>query len=210
MGSSPESQEGPLLYVREHGDLIEADLALLRRLLPPDAPVLDVGAGRGRFVAQACRRGVHCLALDLQPAAARIWARDDLPGVLGDATATPFVDACFEVVRMKEIIEHLEEPLTLVREARRLLKPGGLLMAHVPTPYSQLYPVGNFWDDYTHVRPLSRRGLLRLFADGGFEVLRIDGYTSGRNPAERALGRVLAYVLPHSYRVLARKPRPAP
>jgi hypothetical protein len=56
------------------------------------------------------------------------------------------------------------------------------------------------------VRPISRFGLTRLVADAGLELDRIEGYMSGRNAAERALGKVLARVLPHMYRVIARSP----
>jgi hypothetical protein len=107
---------------------------------------------------------------------------------------------------LKEIIEHVADPRALVEASRRLLRPGGVLIAHVPSPYSQLYPAGNFWDDYTHVRPLSRLGLQRLFEDSGMSVVEITGYTAGRNRFERLLGHALARVLPHTYRVIARGP----
>lgn len=197
--------EGPLAHLREHPELIEADLAEIARRLQPGASLLDVGAGRGSFVRAAGERGFRALGLDLQPEAALLWRRDLLPGVIAEGSRLPFRGASFDLVRMKEVIEHVQEPLTLVREARRTLRPGGLLLAHVPTPYSQFYPVGNFWDDYTHVRPLSRLGLQRLFADAGLEVLRIEGYTAGRNAVERLLGKALGRVLPHIYRVLARR-----
>jgi SAM-dependent methyltransferase len=201
-----EDAEGPLRHLKEHPDIIEADLRLIARYLPAGAAVLDVGAGRGSFVLAARRRGLRALGLDLQPEAAALWRRLAVPGALGDGARAPFADAAFAAVRMKEVIEHLADPLALVREAGRLLRPGGIVLAHVPSPYSQLYPVGNFWDDYTHVRPLSRLGLRRLFADAGLEVVAINGYTSGRNSVERALGRLLALVLPHIYRVVARRP----
>jgi SAM-dependent methyltransferase len=197
------TSEGPLAHLHEHPELIDADLAWIARRLPAGSRILDVGAGRGSFVKEARRRGLEALGLELQIEAPRIWRRDGVPGVLGNGAAAPFRDACFDLVRLKEVIEHVEDPLSLVREARRLLRPGGLMIAHVPSPYSQLYPVGNFWDDYTHVRPFSRFGLQRLFADAGLQVLRIDGYVAGRNPLERALGKVLARVLPHIYRVVA-------
>lgn len=199
------SSEGPLAHLREHPELIEADLKLIEGSLSAKSRLLDVGAGRGSFVTAAQRRGLAALGLDLQAEAARLWHRDGVAGVVGDGAAAPFRDSCFDLVRMKEVIEHVTDPLSLVREAKRLLRPGGLLIAHVPSPYSQLYPVGNFWDDYTHVRPLSRLGLRRLFADAGLQVLRIDGYVAGRNSIERALGKLLARVLPHIYRVVARR-----
>jgi SAM-dependent methyltransferase len=197
--------EGPLVHLREHPELIDADLATIGDALHRGARLLDIGAGRGAFVRAARGRGFEALALDLQLEASAVWPREGVPGVIGDGFKVPFRDGAFDLVRMKEIIEHVEDPLALVLEAKRLLNGGGLVLAHVPTPYSQLYPVGNFWDDYTHVRPLSRVGLMRLFSDAGLQVVRIDGYTAGRNGIERALGKVLARVAPHIYRVIARR-----
>jgi len=200
-----ESAEGPLAHLREHPEIIEADLQLMRSYPTGGGRVLDIGAGRGSFVTAASRRGYEALGLEMQTGAVPLWRRLGVPGVIGDGSKAPFVDSSFQIVRLKEVIEHVEDPLSLVREARRLVRPGGLVIAHVPSPYSQLYPIGNFWDDYTHVRPLSRFGLRRLFADADLRVLRIDGYVAGRNPLERAFGKLLAIVLPHIYRVVARR-----
>jgi SAM-dependent methyltransferase len=172
--------------------------------VPGPRRILDVGAGRGGFVLRARSRQMDAYGLDIEPTAAGIWQRDGVPGVLANAFAPPFMPQTFDVVRLKEIIEHVEDPRALVDAARGLLRANGLIIAHVPSPYSQLYPVGNFWDDYTHVRPLSRLGLRRLFEDSRMTIVGIDGYTAGRNPIERLVGRVIASILPHTYRVIAR------
>jgi SAM-dependent methyltransferase len=198
--------EGSLAHIREHPELTDADLAAVRHLIPATSRMLDLGAGRGGFVLEANRRGYDAVALELDPSAAALWPRSGVPGTVADGFMTPFRSNAFNLVRMKEVIEHVQEPLRLVQEATRLLAPGGLLLAHVPSPYSQLYPIGNFWDDYTHVRPLSRQGLHRLIKDAGLQLLRIDGYVAGRNPVERLAGRILATAVPHTYRVLARRP----
>jgi SAM-dependent methyltransferase len=198
--------EGSLVHLREHQDVIDSDMRLLVRRLPKGGRILDVGAGRGRFVLDARRQGLDAIGLELEPGAIAVWSAGHVPGVVGDGMRTPFGARSFDAVRMKEVIEHVEQPLALIKEARRLLKPGGLFVAHVPSPYSQFYPVANFWDDYTHVRPLSRFGLTRLIADGGLRLESIEGYTSGRNAVERLLGKVLARVLPHMYRVVGRSP----
>jgi SAM-dependent methyltransferase len=196
---------GPLSHIHEHPEIESTDLAEVRRLLRTPGRVLDVGAGRGGFVLLARGGGVEACALDLEPSAAPIWRQRGVPGVLADAFNPPFRDGAFAVVRLKEIIEHVEDPRALVVTARALLRPGGCILAHVPSPYSQFYPVGNFWDDYTHVRPFSRLALQRLFEDSGMILVSIAGYTAGRNAIERALGKLVASFLPHTYRVVARR-----
>jgi SAM-dependent methyltransferase len=58
--------------------------------------------------------------LDFDPAAA-VTER-------GDATALPYRDACFDKVYAANVLEHLPNPLEFMREARRVLKPGGELV----------------------------------------------------------------------------------
>jgi SAM-dependent methyltransferase len=197
--------EGPLVHLREHRDIVDTDLKLVAARTAHGARLLDIGAGRGVFARAATEKGIDAFALDLQVEATALWGRDGIKGVIGDGARTPFAAASFDIVRMKEVLEHVEDPLGFVREGKRLLRDGGVLIAHVPTPWSQFYPVANFWDDYTHVRPISRYGLQRLFEDAGLRLELIEGYMSGRNTPERLLGKVLGRVLPHMYRVVARK-----
>jgi len=197
--------EGPLVHLREHRDIVDTDLKLIGERTGRGARLLDIGAGRGVFVQAAKQRGLDAYALDLQVEASALWGKEGVRGVIGDGARTPFGATTFDVVRMKEVLEHIEDPLAFVREGKRLLRDGGLIVAHVPTPWSQFYPVANFWDDYTHVRPISRYGLQRLFDDAGLRIELIEGYMSGRNAPERLLGKVIGRVLPHMYRVVARK-----
>jgi ubiquinone/menaquinone biosynthesis C-methylase UbiE len=146
------------------------------------------------------------IGLDGSSAAAQRCLSQGLIAIQGDATSLPFASGSFDVVRAKEIIEHIVDLKTFMLEVHRVLVPGGLFLSRTPTPMSMLYPVGNFYDDYTHVRPLSRSGLQHLLADADFEVEFIRGYTAGRNTMERALGRVLGRVLPHTWLAVARKP----
>ena len=198
--------EGPLQHIHEHPELDAWDIRAIGGMGERKLRVLDIGAGRGGFVIAAQAAGLDALGIDMEPAAPDLWRSRGAWAVRGRAPELPFADGSFAVVRLKEIIEHLEDPLATVRGSLRVLIPGGLLIAHVPSAYSQFFPVGNFWDDYTHVRPFSRTGLRRLLVDGGAEIVRIEGYVAGRSRLERIVGRAIASVFPHTYRVIARKP----
>lgn len=199
--------EGYFKHIVEHPELSAQDVAIIGKRQPDARRIVDIGCGRGGFVA-ICRRELgEALGLDSEEAAARICRAQGLPFVLANAEHLPFISGSLDVVRAKEMIEHLPDPRPTLRELHRALRPGGLFLGRVPTQFSALYPIGNFWDDYTHVRPLSRFGLRRLLEDSGFEVDTIVGYTVGRNAAERLLGHILKLVVPHDWLATAHKPR---
>jgi SAM-dependent methyltransferase len=115
--------------------------------LAPGSSFLDAGAGFGRHAFEAARRGARVVALD--------WADDEvrttrntfaamlaggeigpeaLAGALrGDATRLPFADASFDCVVTSEVLEHIPDDGSAIRELVRVLKPGGTFAATVPS-----------------------------------------------------------------------------
>jgi SAM-dependent methyltransferase len=77
----------------------------------------------------------------------------------------PFKDASFSSIDCQHVIEHVEDPLFLMKECRRVLKPGG--KAIIVTP--NVRAVGfDFYVDYTHIRPFTTTSLERVAYDAGF------------------------------------------
>lgn len=198
--------EGYLRHITEHRVVSARDIQIIQACSPGARHIVDLGCGRAGFALESRGQLPDILGLDRLPAAARISRTENLPFLLADVAALPFASASIDVVRAKELIEHLVDPAPVLQEAYCVLRPDGILIVHVPTHLSTLYPVGNFWDDYTHIRPLSRPGVRRLLEDTGFAVISVKGYTAGRNLLERCLGRLLALLAPHTWLALARKP----
>lgn len=140
----------------------------LTRHFDPAAELLDVGCG----TAWLAEHFTSYTGIDNSSEAIAAAAAAGRNVISGDIEARlPFADASFDAVVVKDVLEHVEKPVPLVREARRVLRPGGLLFASSPDAQRWV------WDDYTHHRPYTRRSFRLLFADNGFAVQRL-GYES--------------------------------
>lgn len=109
----------------------------LRHLRPgPGTRVLDLGCGRGEVLLACHRAGARVAGIDSSAAAVEI-TRETLDGIdadvrQGDVTRLPWPDASFDAVLSGDVIEHLvpEDAAAMLREAHRVLRPGGRLVLH--------------------------------------------------------------------------------
>jgi SAM-dependent methyltransferase len=132
------------------------------------AKLLDVGCGTGWLAEHFS----DYTGIDGSPEAvdaAQAKGRSIVQGDVGEPL--PFGDAAFDGVVLKDLLEHVADPVAVVREAHRVLRPGGRVFASSPDAQRWV------WDDYTHRRPFTRRAFKLLFADQGFTVEQA-GYES--------------------------------
>jgi len=113
---------------------------LNRLALTPGQLCLDIGCGEGRHsLAAHAFEGVYALGLDLctkdlATAASRIadmqvhCPKGAIAFGAGDATQLPIADEQVDVVIASEILEHIPDYLQVLKEAMRVLKPGGRLL----------------------------------------------------------------------------------
>ena len=98
--------------------------------------VLDVASGEGygaALLAQVARSTVGVeLAADAVAHAATAYVAENLRFAVGDARALPNPDQSFDVVVSFETIEHFAEHVGFLKEVRRVLRPGGLLIVSTP------------------------------------------------------------------------------
>ena len=198
-----DSRERYWTRLREPDTLVARDIALIRTL-PRQTPVLDVGCGNGGFVAACILHGIDAMGAEAFDASAAVARGHGIPVVQAAGEHLPVASQAFDVVRLKEVLEHVQRPLDLAREMRRALRPGGTFLSYVPTQWSQLYPFPvNFYDDYTHVRAFSRVGLWRLLEDAGFTRIDIEGYTPSLRSWQRPIAGVASRVFPFLWRAVA-------
>jgi ubiquinone/menaquinone biosynthesis C-methylase UbiE len=98
--------------------------------------VLDIASGEGygsALLSQVARSviGVE-FSSDVVAHASAAYARPNLRFVVGDARAIPLQTASVDIVESFETIEHIYEQEDFLSEARRVLRPGGILVMSTP------------------------------------------------------------------------------
>ncbi len=98
-----------------------------------DLRILDVGCGKGWNLSYLKRHGIaDILGVDINRSALAIATAVGVPVREGLLQDHRFDEASYDVILMDQVIEHLEDPRTLLKEVRRVLAPGGLLWSSVP------------------------------------------------------------------------------
>jgi SAM-dependent methyltransferase len=160
--------------------------------------VLDVGCGAAPGLRYLGERGVSAVGVDIS-AAALAAARQILPNarlVRCDLDCgLPFVPGDFDLVLMSEVVEHVADLPLVLREVRRVLRPGGALVLTTPNLWDVRRVVaalgGPTWTgdlDSTHINLQTPRTLRRNLEMAGFDRIAI---RTGWKPAARFGGRRL-------------------
>ncbi len=112
---------------------------MLSSTVPRECAWLDVGCGRQLLPEWACPlaqqtelagRAALLVGVDVDPA---IWEHNLIRlRIVALAPELPFRDATFDLVTANMVVEHLEDPHSVLVEIRRILKPGGTFVFHTP------------------------------------------------------------------------------
>jgi SAM-dependent methyltransferase len=113
------------------------------RMLPGDATVIDLGCGEGYLTYALRSAGYRCVGIDLSQTvvdrARKRFGHDDW-----FATPDRIQERRADLVIALEIIEHVPDPVGFLRDAVKLVKDGGAVVA--TTPNRDASPAGAIWD----------------------------------------------------------------
>jgi 2-polyprenyl-3-methyl-5-hydroxy-6-metoxy-1,4-benzoquinol methylase len=139
--------------------------------------LLDVGCAAGFLLEAARARGWEIAGVEIAESATAV-ANERLAGAVrrGTLRAAQLDDASFDCVVMLDIVEHVADPVGLLREAARVLKPGGVLLLSAPNVRSlSARLLGRRWFHFKrdHVVLFSPETLVRALDAAGLDCLRL-------------------------------------
>jgi len=161
-------------------------LSLLARAAPPPARLLDVGAGRGRFLAAARAAGYD--ARGIEPSRRGIEGARALgvPVARWTVEEAQFAEASFDAICLWHVLEHLEDPAAALERVASWLVRGGALLLGVPNLASLQARLGGArWfhlDVPRHRVHFTERGLRALLAATGFDLVSSHHVLLEHNP----------------------------
>lgn len=225
-GTATSSRHGPgarllerllvaLAWRADRGVTLTADEVV--RWAPAGGRVVDLGCGNAWLLAGAKERGLSVVGVEPDPAARETARSRGVPVLEGTAERLP--DALprggFDVVVLSHSLEHCLDPVLAMRNARSLLRPGGVALVEVPNNEAVgLRAAGAAWPWFDVPRHLSfftgtsLRGLCRRV---GLEPLAVDhvGYARQFWPGWLSRQAAIAAALglprpPSAARLLAR------
>lgn len=99
--------------------------------------ILDIGCGVGAFVRRLREFTPQVYGFDIDRESV-VTGAEELPGLaLAVGEHMPYPDASFDVIFLHEVLEHVDDDVATLKEARRVLAPGGRVVIFVP---NRLYP----------------------------------------------------------------------
>lgn len=144
---------------------------------PPGSRVLDVGCGSGVLLARMQSLGWQVEGVEPDPAAVEAARARGVSVRLGTLEKQDYPENHFDAVHSAHVIEHLHNPLTLIQESWRILKPGGTLVLLTPNVESWAHRrYGQIWpnlDAPRHLVLFSKAALRTAVERSGFEVQRL-------------------------------------
>ena len=132
--------------------------------------MLEPGCGRGEFLSHFQRLGLEVTGLDISKEAQNFGHGFDIFLCDIENNAMPFDNNTFDIIFSKSFIEHLHYPERYLKEAYRVLKPGGLFVTLVPDWESNYR---TYFDDFTHRSPFTKVALADAYKMFNFQDVKV-------------------------------------
>lgn len=205
-----EHFRGPTEKIKSQLEIYLPFVQELKRFYP-ESLLLDLGCGRGEWLELLREHGFHACGVDSNEQLISMAKQRGFDALCADGLAhlKQLRDQSASVLSAFHLVEHLTftELHVLVREAHRVLVPGGILIMETPNPENILVGSSLFYLDPTHNRPIPPELLAFLPQYWGFsriKVIRLQERKELREKEQLTLMDVFSGVSP-DYSVIAQK-----
>lgn len=146
-------------------------MRLIRNILktgnyvPYNTHVLELGCGHGELLLQLMQEGFCVKGVEKNSNRVTYVNSKGIDCINANIENVPCEDNSFDVVICQECLEHVINPIKVVKEMKRLLRGSGRVYCNVP--------YGKYSEDDMHVRQFDERKLYSLFKVNGFDVIKI-------------------------------------
>lgn len=166
--------------------------------------ILDFGCGQGSLGAEMKKKGNIVHGVDISTENVEI-ARSKLDNaIIGDCRkpeSLPFEEKSYDVVVLSDVLEHLSDPLTTLKDVKRYLNDNGYLLISIPNVASWTIRLGllfgffNYKDfgilDKTHIKFFTLKSSRQLISDAGLEILKTDATPNFLLAIAPLMGKIL-------------------
>lgn len=140
----------------------------------PNGKILEVGCGTAHCTHKLGERGYSSFALDYSPQAKIFWNQKAAHFIIADGFHIPFKSDSFDLVWNAGVLEHFTDPQPMLKEMKRVCKPGGMVFIIVPYIFNIFAYLGIWGEERTFTKKMLK-GLLKELDEVGIKVL----YTCG-------------------------------
>lgn len=143
-----------------------------RYSITKDQKILDLGCGRGDLLNVFNSLGFDIYGADIAKSNIEV-SSENIQYFDFNTETYKYPDNMFDVIYSKSVIEHISNTDHFIKEQIRILKPGGMLILLTPDWNSQM---NIFYNDYTHIRPYTQKGLNNLLESYDFKEVNTEKF----------------------------------
>ncbi len=140
--------------------------------------LLDIGCAFGHFLEIAKNGGWDVVGLDISSYAVKKIAKKGIKAIASELSKAKFSSGYFDVVTIFQTIEHDPDPVSLLGEIYRVLKPGGKLLLTTPDQKGVLPKfLGRKWHGWNveaHLYWFDKKSLKFVLKKTGFKKIKIE------------------------------------
>ncbi len=128
------------------------------KILKDEVKALDIGCGRGEWISLLNENGFNARGIDVNESMVKVASQKGLNAAVNDALCElrSLDENSLDIITAFQVVEHIkfDDVLELIKEAKRVLAPCGILILETPNPENIMVGTQWFYLDATHKNPI--------------------------------------------------------